>query len=426
MQLEDRLGIVSENAKLLHRRLAVFEDSFSSEAAVEVCAFAPLDDAAVLRAIAELQRRRILGRPHPEGESCLCVIKPPSQSMGDEEPELRRRHMVWHAEVLDAIRPNLYSESQNEWFDRLDRSRPNIRAALIEASKPVHDKSLLIRMVGVLARFWFVRAYIDEGIEWTQLALDRDPEPDTIMGLRVWNSAALLLDMKGEHDRAIAVQQGVIGHARRLGHHDAEASGCVNLATFLRNADRIIEAYEVMQEAVPKMRQVGDPNKLASMLINLAAMSLDLSRPEAALTPLREAGDLAEQLGDAWLMGHVAYNYGVAYRKLGSLDKAQSRLEDALWIYYRLRDTRNFGDTLKQLAEMAGGMGDFDRSAVLVGAAELAREVSGSAAPTYDLKSELITVVRARLVLGDAEFDRRWQSGHEMQVEEVIRFAVAK
>lgn len=409
-----------DKIKTLHRRLSVFEDHFDGAAAEYVCGFEPLDHLDVQHGLRILLEHNAI---QPSPADSLTMLSAAAEPDEDEHAILQRRHMEWFVGMLESTGGALPPHDQDDWFDRLDRLRGSMRAALREASRPSVPKEFLLRLIAALGRYWTLRAYIEEGLEWTMLAIDRDKQPDGPLGLRALNIASVLLDMQGKHDDAVRVQREMIEHGRRLGDVESEAIGCMNLATALRNLNRLEEAYKVMREAIPQIRQLGDPRKLSSTLINATAMCLDLKRPEAAAPMLREAAEIVERTGDSWSQAYISYNYARLYRERDQLERAQGYFEDALWIFYKLRDTRNVGDCLRRLAEIAESQGAHGRSAILVGAAALAQDISGGATPVFELKSELISVVRTRLVLGDAEFDRHWEEGHEMPLEEAVKLA---
>jgi non-specific serine/threonine protein kinase len=190
----------------LFRRLAVFAGGFTLDAVAEVASFelrasglggsAPMAEPlevgtapnskleasspklATLDGIASLIEKSLV-RPMEDGAAgeprftMLETIREFGAAMlvaEGEAVEARRQHGRWMVDLAERAEPELVGPRQDEWLDRLEAERDNIRAALAWAIDE-RDAERAQRLAGALWRFWVTRGYLTEGKTWTERAL---------------------------------------------------------------------------------------------------------------------------------------------------------------------------------------------------------------------------------------------------------------
>jgi hypothetical protein len=96
-----------------------------------------------------------------------------------EAPEARLRHAEHYMALAETAEPELLGSDQDTWLQRLRVEFGNLRAALSWSLQPDRDSreradELRLRLVAALWRFWDVEGF-EEGKQWLQTALERDP-----------------------------------------------------------------------------------------------------------------------------------------------------------------------------------------------------------------------------------------------------------
>jgi len=112
--------------------------------------------------------------------------------------------------------------------------------------------------------------------------------------------------------------------------------------------------------------------------------------------------------------------------KQGDYAAAGALRREGLVIQRELGDRRGIAYSLEGLAEaVVAARGSSRRAARILGAAERLREEIGTPLPPIDLPQYEQRVASARAALGDnAAFDRAWQEGRALTLEEAIELAL--
>jgi predicted ATPase len=80
---------------------------------------------------------------------------------GAEAEALRRRHLAYFVALAEEAEPKLFGAEQAAWFERLERERDNVRAAL-QWAVDHGEAELGLRLMGAL--FWFLLLHPHLGV----------------------------------------------------------------------------------------------------------------------------------------------------------------------------------------------------------------------------------------------------------------------
>jgi hypothetical protein len=109
----------------------------------------------------------------------------------------------------------------------------------------------------------------------------------------------------------------------------------------------------------------------------------------------------------------------------GDLGRARSRLVIATQLYESIRFVAGLLDLLELHAMVLGGEGEPAAAAQLWGARHsLGGEVGREADHPLELTAHEEAVTRVRSALGDEAFERAWEAGGAMTLDEAIAFAL--
>jgi non-specific serine/threonine protein kinase len=111
------------------------------------------------------------------------------------------------------------SHRQVDWFARLRRAYPNIRAALEFSLTEPGEPSAALRTATSLYPYWFGRGLLTEGRYWLDRALARQPQPS------VERARALYADsMLAGHQSDIAGASALVAEGQRVAEQLDDAS----------------------------------------------------------------------------------------------------------------------------------------------------------------------------------------------------------
>ena len=365
--IEWSYDLLSEDERLLFRRLSVFADGCSLDAAEEVCD-ADLDtlQSLVEKSLVRFTRERYW-MLETIGEYAGERLDP------TEAAPLRRRHRAWMVALAEASARDLHSAQESAVSARLAPDYANVRAAVgyaLDARQPDD----VARILGAIYPFLISHGHLGEAREWAEATLaarDELSERGSGRGARRRRRDRALRRRPRPRDRA----EG----GARVGPGPAPAAELAGGDAGRPGRDR---ARPGRLRRRPPLRRGG------------AAAGAE---PRAALCfaelALRD-GDLGEAAtqGRAALAGfdEGSFNHACALeilgeiaRRSGDMDEAGVHFEEALRSFTALGDGGGVADALDGLARLAPA-GDPERAGRLLGAAERLRETRGRRAARTD------------------------------------------
>ena len=169
--------LLSDQDRILFRRLAAFIGGFSLEAVEQVCADDVLATRAVLEALTRLVRASlVVADTHgPEARYSLLettrAYATEQLERAGERAELHGRHLTFYLALAEEAEPHLTGPEQEAWLDKLQAEQHNLWAAL-ERCCTYADAVNALRMAGALQFMWRLRGTFSEGIGWLQRSLE--------------------------------------------------------------------------------------------------------------------------------------------------------------------------------------------------------------------------------------------------------------
>jgi predicted ATPase len=349
------------------RRLAVFQGSFSLEAAETVCD----TDLDQLESLVEksLVRRRGSGRLGLLDTILEYALDRLDQSA--EAEDIRRRHAEFFLTVAESANLNPGTlASGGQRFEIANAEQDNVRAALTWTLTS-GSIELGLRLASAMDMFWTAHDP-REGIRWFAALLEHRGAEGVALELRaralrgygsgfalsgdheaaerLWEQSLALFEQLGdEHGRAglllrlgnLAMWKGDLDRARvlveesqaiyersddRLERIFGLAQTIGTLGAIARDAGEERRASELIEQSAAMGREVGVPWWESGMLAELASLSLGAGRIGEAETRARESLALAEQLRDR--PGRV---FGVGLLAWVAAERGQSERAGRLW-----------------------------------------------------------------------------------------------
>ena len=134
--MEWSYDLLSDSERALFRRLSVFANGWTLEAAEAICPGDGVERAQVLGLLARLVDKSLVTVSEQAGQARYRMLETIREygreklAEAGEEAEIHRRHCLFFLELAEAANPNLHRGGQAEWLRRLDADYDNLRAAL--------------------------------------------------------------------------------------------------------------------------------------------------------------------------------------------------------------------------------------------------------------------------------------------------------
>jgi predicted ATPase len=402
--------LLTDEERLLFRRLAVFAGSFDLEAAEAVCA-------ADVDTLGSLLDKSLLRQTADGRFFMLQTIREYAAERLAEDADrdaLRRRHaehVLWVAEAAKA--------AHHEGYDLLSAEHDNARAAL-DFLHEAGDAELALRLVIAFGVYWLVRGHVREGRRRTDEALALPGPAPAALRLDALSRASDLARVAGDTDAAAAHASSAVELARELHDTPALAVALTALADAIVNGGDYGRAMAVYEEALAVARDAGQSR--VPILINLADAALAAGEAQRAIEYSTQAAELADGHDRDTVRAIAAFNIASALIQLRRVASARPHLRDALDAVLRLEYPELLGWCLTACAAVAA-RDDGREAALLVGAADATMDAAGAAFGPAEqrLRSLVLSELRARQ--SEEEVDEAVRRGRFVDVDDAVALA---
>jgi predicted ATPase/DNA-binding CsgD family transcriptional regulator len=412
--------LLTEEERRTFRRLSVFRDGFTAEAADEI-AGATVED------LARLADKSLIEAVPPARERyrCLELVRRYAENRLGESGELesvRRRHHAYHLRLAERAASELLGPAQPEWLDRLAGEHDNLRAAL-RCGNDAGTPEERLRFVLALYRFWSIRGHLNEGSAWAEEALRAGTGAGTPLRARVISAAASLAWQQGDLGRARAWHEECLSVWRALEDDRGIQYSLGNLGVVAWTQGDHRTARILYEESLALARQNGDEREVGIVLINLGLLAGTVGDLQAGEAHLRDALRIMRGLGDWSVVAAALANLGA----LALFDRrdaeADALYRESLGIQRALAARDTLPECLVGLATIAARRGGAERALRLAGAAAGIRETVGAILDPCSRRLLEQWLGEARESLG-SDAGAVWEEGRQLADHDAIALAL--
>ena len=426
--------LLNDAEKVLLCRLSVFSGGWVLKAAEQVCSDQGIEDSEILDLLTSLADKSLIGVDEQHGVTRFRLLETVRQYARDrlmESGEIGRwrdRHLAYFLALAEEAEPHLRDADQQAWLDGLDTEHDNLRSALAWSSAAGGDTASGLRLASALWWFWNVRGHLTEGRSWLSGLLAAEPSSqfpairaDALLG------ASVLAAQQDDYRVARALCEESLAICRGLGDQRGIARSLNNLGNLAHDEGDYSSARARYEECLAMLREQGDQRGIIGALSNLG----NLARKQgdyAAARLLQEEGlayfrKLGVRRGIAAWLHNLA---GVDYDQ-GDNPSARAKWQESLALFRELGDRRNIAETLEGLADVAFALAEHSKAAHIWGAAQRLRKEIGAPLPPGERTRYNRQVVAARTAIDDdTAFNRAWQEGGAMTLQQAIEYALEK
>ncbi len=403
--------LLSEDERLLFRRLAVFVGGWTLDAAESVCG-GERSGFDVLELMTHLVDKSLVNIEHGAGESRYHRLETIRQYAREklfdteEVVSLRDQHLAYFAGLAERAEMELQGRAQRKWLARLEAEHDNLRAALEWSLKAQPETGL--RIAAALREFWDTHGHLTDARKWLETMLDATKNiPPTPVRVKAIFAAALfssrqsdLEGWKARQDEGLAlaesfddtrgIAQGLVSHGlfkeyfennieaaesyyrraleygRKLGDKLLLGQLLGPLAGCALKRYEYARAEEIYRESLSLFREVENTKEIAGAFGNLAEVALSQRDYESARVSAEESLALYRELDDKHGIATALRTLSNASHNQGNIRQAQMAAEQGVILFRQLGDRACLGLTLSALARHIYGQGDVGRADEIV------------------------------------------------------------
>jgi non-specific serine/threonine protein kinase len=323
-------ALLSEQERLLLRRLSVFSGSWTLEAAEAVCQGNGLAGAEILDLLAVLASKSMVVvlqapggvRRYTQLETIRQYGHEKLQQAGEETGYLQQ-HLDYFLRFAETGDRKLRGPDHLEWLHRMEEEYANLRAALEWCFGAGQAGEAGVRLNNALFEFW--------------------NECSTYHELFIWGEKAL------EQSRSM---RGTSARAMTLAGY-----GCC-LTTML---GRWKDGRPLLEESLETLRLLGNSyrTEYAEVLTWLGYLLYGRDQAETGGLYLQEAVDILRECGDSWGLGWALNLYSDVKSRDGDVETAFAMAEEGVSVFRESGDRYGMAINLDNLGEYRARQGNY-------------------------------------------------------------------
>jgi predicted ATPase/class 3 adenylate cyclase len=357
--IEWSYDLLSPAEQTLFRRLSVFVNGWTLEAAESVCsdqdttAKGALKAEDVLELVTQLVNKSLVMTEERNSEVRYHMLETIRQFGSDklveanESESLRDQHLEFFTRFVETADLFLRRAEQIEWLQRLDNEHDNLRSVLQWALGKSSAEPAL-QLVGSLAAYWTMRCFWLEGAKWLESALNKpsvglEEMTKSEKGVRAkaFYGDSMLIFNLDDLDRMQTSAETSLNLYKELGDPRgiAFARAWLGYALVRRSDSR---AAHLLEKSLAEFRELKDP---AGQYFSLQAQLRDYHQIEGAKKAKEVALEvlrLARISENRFNIAHALMSLAEFYFLCGQLDQAVTTQNEANELFKSFGSRDNF------------------------------------------------------------------------------------
>jgi tetratricopeptide (TPR) repeat protein len=363
---------LSDDERMLFRRLSVFAGGWTLRAAESVCVGEHIEEGEVLDLLSHLVGKSLVEVDSDEEQgtrrSRYRLLETVRQYALERLMEAEadgtacQRHRDFFLVLAEEAEPKLDGPDQRAWLTRLEDEHDNLRAAL-RACKTGDDAEdeVGLRLAGALGLFWEVSGHRSEGQSiCAELLAGTDASARSSIRAKALRTAGKLTLLLGDTTEGRSLLEESLAISRELAHRDGIASSLNELGVFASSQGDFVEARDLHTDSLAIRRELGDRHGISNSLMNLGVVARRQGDHAAARSLLEESLAIRRELGDRRGIAMVLANLGNVAHVQHDSAGAHSLYAESLVMFRELGDRHGVANTLNNLGNVAWRQHDYD------------------------------------------------------------------
>jgi len=338
-------NLLQSAEQVLFRRLSVFVNDWTLEAAESVCEEEATSSEGrsgdVLSLLEQLINKSFVIKEEAGAESRYHMLETIKQYANEnlvkagESNTIRDRHLTYFLTLAETAAPHLIRPEQLEWLAQIDADYQNLRAAL-EWSSHKESPETSMRLCNALGRFWGFRGYWLEASRWISNALAKraqiqgDGEKAAYIKTLYWDAhfAQALGDL--EHARKSAELSLILAQESRDKMDIAIAKFYVAFIHY--QDDNNLYARTFAEQSLIEFQELHDPFWESRSYDIFGRIRVNLGEIKPSERILHKL-ELNRKAGERSNLGDALFIYSVWHYTNDRIDEARKYAEEAdvLW-----------------------------------------------------------------------------------------------
>jgi len=357
--------LLDENQKRSFRRLSIFADDFTSEAAINVSFSTEMDEHLAREELKVFIESNLLNPSTHQKERRFFLLEPIRQfglqelEKNDELNIVAQKFYKYFLTLGEQAKTHFLGEGQNDSLNFVEEQISNFRLALLWAIK-LNDFHSALKLSAALWRFWEIRGFYEEGRETLKSLLEKNiPKIDEYyqilggLGTILWRQGKLKEaeiyyrkyleeEEKRDYPYGLAMAINDMGHVlSRLGDYHKALSN-------YKRANKILLSLKT----TTKVEKHSKDRMIAVTTNNIGNQHFNLNKLQEAKESYQLSIKMFKEIGNYWESGYPLYGLANVYYFSNQFIMSRDCFEEAYQNREKAKDTRNMGRCKNGLAKV--------------------------------------------------------------------------
>jgi predicted ATPase/DNA-binding CsgD family transcriptional regulator len=426
--IEWSFNLLRADEKKLFARLSIFTGGATLDSIRLICSRGISNFMDTL--VGLLDKNLVYVRDDPTGEPRFSMLETIREYATEQLENLgevagiRQAHAEYYANLAEQAKREIRGFKGKYWYTRLRLEQDNLRSVMAW-SLAGEQVNYGLRVIASLRDYWFYTGTAIEGFRWigSAMKLADIARPELVGGMLL--CATHISYRIGDYERGIGWGQCALEIYRHL-DDELNVAWCLGILSTLIQMypDRRQEALAMCQEALRLFRLQGDQPGITQALNSMGEIYRLNGEIVEAKQCYEESLAVALQLGDQ-------LRQSIVYANLSFITYQQKEYENAVrFILSSIRlmaeqdNPYGIATYIPLLAGPMTALGDERRAARLLGASRAMLENIGAGHDPADEPDVAQYEELTRSRLGEQAFEKAWQEGMAMSIQEVTAYAL--
>lgn len=347
--------LLSEEEKLLWKRLSVFNGGFEMEAAGNICSDDLIKEEDILDLLNNLTEKSILiFDSSKERFKMLETIREYGKELfknQEEKNTLYVKHLNYFLHFAEFMNPELVGSAILQNLQKIEPENGNFETALAYSL----ENGFLeegARLAISLSRFWKLRGYNLSGYKWFEKFCNSSNEISKKTYSVVLNWAAEFKSNMGEYECAYNLFEKSLAVSRELNDKSWISSSLNSLGAIAARKGNYEHARNFISKSIIYRRESGEMLKLCGALNNLGQLEILLSNFDEADMHIKESLKLSYEAEDNYYIYLSLRNAGQLASIRNNYHMAEEYLKKALNVNREMKFKSGISSSLTELSEV--------------------------------------------------------------------------
>lgn len=357
--------LLTDEEKILWRRLSVFSGGWSLDAAEEVCSDEFLSKEKILDLLENLTEKSIITF---DGLNDWYKMLETIRSYGNEKLIESKEHDAVSQKLLDYL--ILFTEkTENETsgpdqklaLEQFEKLNANFEAALRWAYQN-HKAEEALTLAGGLGIYWRLRGHFQTGRKWLRVLLELNAETSKLVRAKALNWAGTFANRQGNNGVAGKYLDESLSLYRAAGNKQGIASSLYRLGFVLNAQGNRNDAVKTAEECLEIYKAIDDKQGISSSTNLLGILHHENNEPAKAKNYYKESLQISQQNGDIQGIAVCLLNLAHASSDLGNYKEARKHLTESLEKFREIGDVYDAAICLHKLGDLEALEGKYDQA----------------------------------------------------------------